>query len=204
MVMAETCPAALKASALVKVTWTPGPTAAVDELEIQDRARAMIADPAAGSLLNTGGGDTDAAFADAPSAIETSYTTATVLHFQLEPVNALAVEVDGVMEIHTRNQRQSLILPQIAVVLGRDETKVLMRTYPMGGGFGLRLNGDYAIPAALAAQALGRLVKMILTRADDARFDSVRSPSVQTQRMAFDLKGAVTGMEHHAAAGPRT
>ena len=201
MVMAETYPAALKASALVKVTWAPGPTAAVDEAQIQDRARALIADPAAGALLDTGGGDTDAAFAAAAGMIEATYTTATVLHFQLEPVNALALEVDGVMEIHTGNQWQSLILPQLATTLGRDESKVVMRTYPIGGGFGRRLNGDYAIPAALAAQALGRPVKMILTRADDARFDSVRSPSVQTLRMAFDQTGIVTGMEHHVAAG---
>jgi CO/xanthine dehydrogenase Mo-binding subunit len=133
--------------------------------------------------------------------VEQTYTTATVLHFQMEPLNALAHEVDGVMQVHTGNQWQSLILPQLAVALGRDESKVMMRTYPMGGGFGRRLNGDYAIPAALAAQALGRPVKMILTRDDDARFDSVRSPSVQTLRMAFDAQGGVTGMEHHAAAG---
>jgi CO/xanthine dehydrogenase Mo-binding subunit len=201
MVVADSYPAALKASDLVKVTWTPGPTAFVGEQQIQDRSRALIADPAGGALLETGGGNTGAAFAAAASVIEQSYTTATVLHFQMEPLNALAVEVDGVMEIHTGNQWQSLILPQLAVALGRDESKVVMRTYPMGGGFGRRLNGDYAIPAALAAKALGRPVKMILTRADDARFDSVRSPSVQTLRMAFDADGAVLGMEHHAAAG---
>ena len=201
MVVADSYPAALKASDLVKVTWTPGSTADVGEQQIQDRARALIADPAAGALLDTGGGDTVAAFASSASMIEQTYTTATVLHFQMEPLNALAVEVDGVMELHTGNQWQSLILPQLAVALGREESKVLMRTYPMGGGFGRRLNGDYAIPAALAAQALGRPVKMILTRADDARFDSVRSPSVQTLRMAFDAGGAVLGMEHHAAAG---
>ena len=55
-----------------------------------------------------------------------------------------------------------------------------MRTYRIGGGFGRRLNGDYAVPAALAAKALGKPVKMMLTRADDARFDCFRSPSVQT------------------------
>ncbi len=130
-----------------------------------------------------------------------NYTTATVLHFQMEPLNALAVEVGDVMEIHTGNQWQSLILPTLAVAFGRDIAKIVMRTYPIGGGFGRRLNGDYAIPAALAAKALGKPVKMILTRDDDARFDSVRSPCVQTLRMAFDAKGAVTAMEHHAVAG---
>jgi isoquinoline 1-oxidoreductase subunit beta len=42
---------------------------------------------------------------------------------------------------------------------------------------------------------------MVLTRQDDTRFDSVRSPSVQTLRMAFDDKNQVTAMEHHATAG---
>ena len=55
----------------------------------------------------------------------------------------------------------------------------------LGGGFGRRLNGDYAVPAALAAKALGKPVKMVLTRPDDMRFDSFRSPSIQTLRMAF-------------------
>ena len=136
----------------------------------------------------------------AKSTLEQTYTTATVLHFQLEPVNALAFEKDGIFEIHTGNQWQSLILPTLAKALGRPETSIVMRTYLIGGGFGRRLNGDYAVPAALAAKALGKPVKMVLTRADDARFDFVRSPSVQTLRMAFD-DGQVTAMEHHAAAG---
>jgi len=78
---------------------------------------------------------------------------------------------------------------------------VVMRTYLIGGGFGRRLNGDYAVPAALAAKALGRPVKLVWTRADDVRFDSPRSPSVQRLRMAFGTQGEVTGMQHHASAG---
>ena len=124
-----------------------------------------------------------------------------MLHFQLEPVNALAFEKDGMFEIHTGNQWQSLILPTLAKALGRPETSIVLRSYLLGGGFGRRLNGDYAVPAALAAKALGRPVKMILTRADDARFDSFRSPSVQRLRMAFGEGGKVIGMEHVACAG---
>ena len=201
MVMAQTYPAAIRAANLVKVVWTAGPGAAVSEKDIQDFGAGLMAKTDGGSLLATGGGDTAAAFASAKSVLEQTYTTSTVLHFQLEPVNALAFEKDGIFEIHTGNQWQSLILPTLAKALGRAETSIVMRTYLIGGGFGRRLNGDYAVPAALAAKVLGKPVKMILTREDDALFDSPRSPSVQKLRMAFDETGKITAMEHHASAG---
>jgi CO/xanthine dehydrogenase Mo-binding subunit len=201
MVIAESYPAAIRATDLVKVVWTAGPGASTSEKDIQDHATQLIANSGSGVLLDVGSVDTNAAFKAAYSMIEQTYTTSTVLHFQLEPVNALAFEKDGVFEIHTGNQWQSLILPTLAKALGRPEASIVMRTYVIGGGFGRRLNGDYAVPAALAAKALGRPVKMVLTRADDARFDSVRSPSVQTLRMAFAADGKVSAMEHHAAAG---
>ena len=201
MVIADNYPAAIRAADLIKVDWVPGPTANVGEKEIQDHGVTLIAKPDGGSVLDTGNTDVSGAFSAAASTLEQTYTTSTVLHFQLEPLNALAFEKDGVFEIHTGNQWQSLIMPTLAKALGRPETGIIMRTYMLGGGFGRRLNGDYAVPAALAAKALGKPVKMILTRQDDARFDSVRSPSVQTLRMAFDDKSQVTAMEHNATAG---
>ncbi|MBT2189419.1 xanthine dehydrogenase family protein molybdopterin-binding subunit [Sphingobium nicotianae] len=201
MVIAETWPAALKAAQLVKVQWTAGDAASVSEKEVQDRGAALIADPKAGSVLDTGGGDVDAMLRTARQKVEATYTTASVLHFQLEPVNALAFEKDGLFEIHTGNQWQSLILPTLAKALGRPEASIVMRTYLLGGGFGRRLNGDYAVPAALAAKALGRPVKMILPRAEDVRYDSFRSPSVQTLRMALGEGGKVLAMDHAATAG---
>src|SRR5262249_62410617 len=122
------------------------------------------------------------------------------LQFQLEPVNALAFEKNGIFEIHTGNQWQSLILPVLARALAVDEDKVIMRTYLLGGGFGRRLNGDYAVPAALATKAIGKPVKMVCTRAADTLSGSFRSPSIQTLRMAFGETRRGTAMEHHATA----
>lgn len=201
MVYGESFVAADRACEALKVVWTPGPGANVSETDLQARARALIADPSKGSLAVEDPG-VDAAFAAAKSKLERTYTTATALHFQLEPVNALAFEKDGVFEIHTGNQWQSLVLPWLAKALGRKEESIVLRTYLLGGGFGRRLNGDYAVGAALASQAIGgKPVKMVLVRADDSRFDSPRSPSVQTLRMAFGEGGRVTAMEHHACAG---
>jgi CO/xanthine dehydrogenase Mo-binding subunit len=123
------------------------------------------------------------------------------MHFALEPINALAFEKNGVFEIHTGNQWQTAILPVLAKALDRSREKIVLRSYLLGGGFGRRLDGDYAVPAALAAKAVGKPVKMVCTRADDMRFDCPRSPSMQTLRMAFGDGGQVTAMDHHAAAG---
>ncbi len=137
----------------------------------------------------------------AKSTLDATYTTATALHFQMEPLNALALQKDGKWEIHTGNQWQSLVLPWLATALEVPETDVVMKTYRLGGGFGRRLNGDYAVGAALASKASGKPVKMVMTREDDVKFDSVRSPSVQKMRMGFDKDGNVIAMEQHVAAG---
>jgi CO/xanthine dehydrogenase Mo-binding subunit len=199
MVIAQNYPAAIRAADLLQVTWTAGPGATTSEKDLQAHAADLAGKADSGvalDIVNAG-----AKPANAASTLERVYTTSTVLHFQLEPLNALAFEKDGRFEIHTGNQWQSLILPTLAKALGMPETKIILRTYMLGGGFGRRLNGDYAVPAALAAKALGRPVKMVLTRQDDALFDSVRSPSVQRVRMSFDKNNAVIAMEHHAAAG---
>ncbi|WP_193165533.1 xanthine dehydrogenase family protein molybdopterin-binding subunit [Microbulbifer hainanensis] len=200
MVIADSFHAATTAVDQIKVDWTPGDTANVDEQALIDHGFALIDKPETGVVVVDDGNVTKA-FTEAESILQQEYITHGVLHFQLEPVNALALEKDGRWEIHTGNQWQSLILPVLAKALGVSEDKVVLRTYMLGGGFGRRLNGDYTVPAALAAKALGRPVKMVLTREDDMRFDSLRSPSAQRVRFAFNAEGEVTGMEHHAAAG---
>ena len=200
MVYAESFVAASKAAELVKVEWTPGPAAKVAEADVQKRAADLIADPTGGSLLVDDPG-VEQALAEAKHKIERTYTTATVMHVALEPVNALAFEKDGVFEIHTGNQWQTLILPVLAKALRRGQDTIVLRSYLLGGGFGRRLTGDYAVGAALAAKALGRPVKMVCTRPDDMRFDCPRSPSTQVVRIAWSDDGRVTAMNHQAASG---
>ncbi|OYU69151.1 MAG: aldehyde dehydrogenase [Alphaproteobacteria bacterium PA2] len=200
VVLGDSFFAANRAARALKVEWTSGPTAKVSDADLRARADELIADPKAGStVLNDPG--VDAAFAAAKSTLSATYTTDAALHFQMEPLNALAFERNGVFEIHTGNQWQSLILPTLAKALGRTEDKIVLKTYLLGGGFGRRLNGDYAVPAALASKALGKPVKLVFTREDDTAFDSFRSPSVQLVKMAFGEGGQVSAMDHSAAAG---
>ena len=201
MVFADSFMAASRAADLVKVTWSSGEAANVSEQDLQRRAAELIADPKGGSLLVEDPG-VDAAFASAKTDASSAPTRpARSCISQLEPINALAFEKDGVFEIHTGNQWQTLALPVLAKALGRSQDKIVMVTYLLGGGFGRRLDFDYAVPAALAAKAVGKPVKMVCARPDDMRFDCPRSPSVQVLRMALGDGGQVTAMDHQAAAG---
>jgi isoquinoline 1-oxidoreductase beta subunit len=200
LVFADSTANAFRAARLVDVTWQSDDTAGVSEDDVFAFGQKQIDSGEAGALVVADDG-VDAAFKGAAHTLEATYKTASVLHFQLEPVNALAFEKDGAWQIHTGNQWQSLALPVLAKALGVDEKKIVMVTYLLGGGFGRRLNGDYAVPAALASKALGKPVKVVFTRADDARFDSFRSPSVQKLRIAFDGADKVVAMDHAASAG---
>jgi len=119
----------------------------------------------------------------------------------LEPANALAELVDGTWHIYAGNQWQSLILPVLSQALEVPQENVVIHQHYLGGGFGRRLFGDYMVPAALAAKAIGKPVKIVFTREDDSLFDCARSASVQRFDASIDPTGNVTGIEHAAAAG---
>ena len=200
VVIAESYPAAMRAAEAVDVDWAPGPTASVTEAHILVEGAKLTADPASGVKV-VDDGDVVAAREAAAKTHTATYRTSTMLHFTLEPQNALVEYVDGVFHIHSGNQWQSLILPYLAKALEVEESNIVIHQYYLGGGFGRRLFGDQMIPAALAARELGRPVKLVFQRADDSRFDCVRSPSVAKFDASFDAAGALTGIEHAAAAG---
>lgn len=200
LVIADSFPAAMKAADAVNIDWSPGPTAAVTEAHIIAEGEKLAADASSGVLF-VDDGDVTAARERAADSHSAVYRTSTALHFTLEPQNALVEYTDGVFHIHSGNQWQSLILPYLATALGVDESNIILHQYYLGGGFGRRLFGDQMIPAALAARELGRPVKLIFQRADDSRFDCVRSPSVAQFDASFDADGGLTGIEHAAAAG---
>lgn len=199
-VFADTYTAAIKAVDKIQVDYYPNEALSVSEADIQERGQTLIGDPELGALL-VDVGNTSNAQDSAARQIESTYTTSSALHVQLEPVNALVEFKDEIWHIHSGNQWQSLTLPQVAKALGVDNSKVIIHQYYLGGGFGRRLFGDYIIPAALAAKAMGRPVKMVFTREDDMRFDQPRSPSVSHLNATLNVDKQVTGIEHRFTAG---
>ncbi|WOJ92798.1 molybdopterin cofactor-binding domain-containing protein [Congregibacter variabilis] len=200
LVIADSFPAAMKATDAVKVEWDLGETASVSEDDILAEGKALVDDPSSGVLF-VDAGDTSAAMSSASDTLSATYRTSTALHFTLEPQNALVEFQDGQCHVHAGNQWQSLIIPTLAQSLDMEEKDIVLHTYYLGGGFGRRLFGDQMIPAAHAARQLGKPVKLIMTRPADSLFDCARSPSVARLDAAFAEDGSLSAIEHAAAAG---
>jgi len=200
VVLAKSYPVAMKAVQAINVSYDMGPTAKVSEVEIQQEGIRLVNDKNQGFLF-VDDGDVNAANSKAQTNITATYKTASVIHFQLEPLNATVEFIDGICHVHTGNQWQSLTLPTIAKALNLSAEKVVMHQYFLGGGFGRRLFGDYVIPTALVAQKIGKPVKLIFTREDDSLFSQPRSPSVQRFDAAFDGNNELLSVEHALTAG---
>lgn len=201
VVAAETMAAAIKAAKAVKVDWQPGGTADVNESDLLAEGLRLAQDTSTGTIV-VNDGDVEAAGATASRQLQAVYRTGTALHFTLEPQNAVVeFEASGRCHIYAGNQWQSLILPLLAKVLDLPETDIVIHQHYLGGGYGRRLFGDQMIPAALAARALGRPLKLIFDREADSRFDCVRSPTVCTFAASFDQQGALSAIDHAAVAG---
>ena len=200
VVLGETTWAAQDAARRIKVDWLPGHAANVDENDLMAEGQRLVEAPDSGALL-IDDGDVDTARAGAATSHDALYRTHTVLHFAMEPLNALAAFDGQTWHIHAGCQWQSLTLPLLARALEIDEGRIVAHQYALGGGFGRRLVGDFILPAALTAKAIGKPVRIVFPREADSRFDCVRSPSVQKLEASFDRNRNLLGVHHAAAAG---
>ncbi len=88
----------------------------------------------------------------------------------------------------------------MAQALGIDPDQVKVNVTLLGGGFGRRLEYDYAVEAALVSKAAGAPVKVIWTREDDMRFSTYRPASLHQLSAVVDSAGYPTALTHRIIA----
>ena len=66
----------------------------------------------------------------------------------------------------------------------------------LGGGFGRRLEHDYAVEAALVSKAVNAPVKVVWTREDDMRCSTYRPVSLHKLSAALDQNGWPVAFTH--------
>ena len=186
---------AKKAAAALKVDWDKGPNANVSNQSMIDESRRLQKEGTEG-LLYVKDGDSAAAMQKAAKVIEAEYLTTLNIQAPMEPMNALALEKDGIWHIYTGNQFNTRTTAIAAAIAGTDPKNVLIHQAFLGGGFGRRLESDMVVPAVAAAKAVGKPVKLIYAREDDMQMDFTRPLTYQKVKIGLDADGKAIAMEH--------
>jgi isoquinoline 1-oxidoreductase beta subunit len=112
--------------------------------------------------------------AKAASTVEAIYTVPYLAHATMEPMNATARVTAGSAELWLPTQDQGTAIKSVAKALGLAESAITLHTTFCGGGFGRRLEPDFAVQAARIAKDAGVPVKLIWSREEDMRHDFYR------------------------------
>jgi xanthine dehydrogenase YagR molybdenum-binding subunit len=143
-------------------------------------------------------GDVEAGLAGAAVAVDVTYTTPVLHNNPMEPHAALAVwDLRGGLIVFDSSQGPSADRDTIANVLGLPRGLVRVISTHVGGGFGSKgTTRPPAILAALAARAVGRPVKVALTRQQMFDLTGYRTPTIQRMRLGADSEGKLLAVVH--------
>ncbi|MDP1978366.1 molybdopterin cofactor-binding domain-containing protein [Undibacterium sp.] len=188
-VVAERYWIAHKAMRLLKPVWQDGAHASINTAEMRDSLLKAVAagegKPFPGPKIQKAEA-TQTAMASATTVIDTSFDVPFLAHAAMEPLNA-TVEVTATgAQIWLSTQSQTDTQKGVAKALGLQPEQVQVHTQHVGGGFGRRLEHDFAIEAALIAKAAGATVKTIWSRENDMRAGYYRPITAARVQLALD------------------
>jgi len=127
--------------------------------------------------------------------LEAVYNFPYLSHATLEPMNTTALFKNGAFEFWSPSQNPSSIQQSIRSLNPSSVTVHLTRS---GGGFGRRLQADYAAEAAAIAQKVeGLPVKLTWTREQDMTGDVYRPAAWHFFKGAVGADGKVIGWSDH-------
>lgn len=131
-------------------------------------------------------GDPEAAFATAAEILERTYTAPFLAHNCMEPMNFFAHVTDEKALLIGPHQAPGWIEPTLSKILNLPPDKIEIQMTRMGGGFGLRAYGHYAVEAALISRKVKAPIKLVYTREDDMTYGIYRPMYTATYRAALD------------------
>ncbi len=137
-------------------------------------------------------GDIAAAFAKADQIIERTYESPFLPHNCMEPMNFFADVTDEKIRLVGPIQTPAGTARRVAELLERDVEDVSVEMTRMGGGFGRRLYGDFALEAAEISKLAKKPIKVVYSREDDMTAGIYR-PAIQYRISASIKDNKITG-----------
>ncbi len=141
-------------------------------------------------------GDLEAGRALSRYIVEDTYQTQRVDHAYIEPETSVAFfDESGVLNVFTSTQYPFRDRRQIAPVMALPFNKVRVRQMITGGAFGGKDDITTEIQASLLAQATGRPVKVVWSRAESMVCSTKRHPMTIHITTGCDAEGMLTFVE---------
>ena len=193
-VVADSVWGAMEGRRLLNVTWDDGPNKDLNTTAVMASLKQAVSKKGA-SLYSAG----DAAKA-AGRKISAEYTLPFMAHAPMEPGNCTANYQGTKCELWAPTQVPQDCRDSVATAVGLDPDQVKVNVTLMGGGFGRRLEHDYAVEAALVSKAINAPVKVIWTREDDMRFSTYRPASLHQLSATLDGSGFPVALTHRIVA----
>jgi isoquinoline 1-oxidoreductase beta subunit len=121
-----------------------------------------------------------------PNTLEAIYEIPYEAHATMEPMNCTAYVHDGMCEVWAPTQSPQDVQRAAASIAKLPADKVIVNVPLIGGGFGRRLQVDYAQEAVRLAMAINAPVQVVWTRDDDLQHDFYHPMSVMSIRYPLD------------------
>ena len=138
-------------------------------------------------------GDVEKAFKEAYKVIQADYQCPFLPHNPMEPMNFFADVKEKSVRLAGPTQTPQNAVDQVSKLLNIPVANITLELTKMGGGFGRRLNNDYALEAAELSSIIKSPVKVMWTREDDMG-GGIYRPAVRYRfKAAVDKAGNMTG-----------
>jgi CO/xanthine dehydrogenase Mo-binding subunit len=193
-VVAESVWGAMEGRRVLNVNWDDGPNRDLNTAAVMESLKQAAAKKGA-SLYSTG----DVSKAKG-RRLTAEYRLPFMAHAPMEPGNCTANYSGAGCELWAPTQVPQDCRDSVSQAVGLDADQVKVNVTLMGGGFGRRLEHDYAVEAALVSKAINTPVKVIWTREDDMRFSTYRPASLHQLSAVLDGVGWPVAFTHRMIA----
>jgi xanthine dehydrogenase YagR molybdenum-binding subunit len=196
LVVADNLEAAQHAASLVTARYARKPDARFDVKASREHAY-KPKKVNAGMPADTGEGDFEAAYARAPVRIDATYVMPHRHNNPMEPHAAMAAWEGDRLTVHSGQQIPASAQSSLAKTFKLEPEQVRVVTPFIGGGFGSKVPVHaQAILAAVAAKAIDRPVKVVLTRQQMFANTNHRPQGLQRMRLGAERDGTLTAIAH--------
>ena len=189
-VVAEREENAIKAAAQLKVSWNPTPTLP----DLKDVETALRANPSTPRTL-IDKGDVDAAIAEAAKPIQRTYIWPYQMHGSIGPSCAVADVRDGDIKVWSGTQNPHVLRADLALLAELPEAGIEVIRMEAAGCYGRNCADDVTADALLLSRAVGRPVRVQLTREQEHAWEPKGTAQLMDVRGGLTADGSVAGYD---------